>query len=122
MIIDHIRDYDEFKKLYNERPMPNQYDFDWLIKNPCLYCFYDLEKGFLKGFITVQREDDDKLFLSGISLPKLMPDVITAIITVCDSFDEDMYSQTPLKHAALVLKKAGFKHLKDEIYVRYKNG
>ena len=51
-----------------------------------------------------------------------MLDIITAIITVCESFDEDIYSYTPLKHAGLVLKKAGFKHIKDDKYVRYTNG
>ena len=119
MIIDHIRDYEEFKRLYDERPMPHPYPYEWLIKNPCLYCFYENNK--LLGFITIQR-DNGKLTLSGVSIRKNMSNIITAIITVCDSFDEDMYSYTPLKHAGLVLKKAGFKHLKDDEYVRYKNG
>lgn len=119
MIIDHIRDYDEFKKLYEDRPMPSPYDYDWLIKNPHLYCFYENDK--LLGFITIQREGGE-LTLSGVSIPKNMSNIITAIITVCESFKEDMYSYTPLKHAGLVLKKAGFIHLKDDKYVRFKNG
>jgi hypothetical protein len=119
MIIDHIRDMEEFKALYNERPMPMPYDFEWLIKNPCLYCFYD--EGKLLGFITIQREDGE-LTLSGVSIRKNMPNIITAIVTVCEAFNENTYSYTPLKHAGLVLKKAGFKHLKDDKYVRYKNG
>lgn len=121
MIIDHIRDYDEFKRLYDSRPMPHPYDYDWLIKNPCLYCFYDKEKGNLKGFITVQREKGE-LTLSGVSIRGIMPDVITAIITVCNSFNEDMYSYTPLRHAGLVLRKAGFVKIDKDKYVRYKNG
>ena len=51
-----------------------------------------------------------------------MPENIEAIITVCNAFDEDMYAYTKLKHAALVLKKAGFKHTEKDEYVRYKNG
>lgn len=122
MIIDHIRDFEEFKKLYEERPMPIPYDFDWLVSNPCLYCFYGEDKGDLRGFITVQREDGE-LTLSGVSVRKNMSDNISAIITVCEAFDEDMYSYTPLKEAALVLKKAGFEHVKDDCYIRrYKNG
>ena len=124
MIIDHIRDMEEFNKLYDSRPMPRPYDYEWLIKNPCLYCFYGEEgkyKDKLMGFITIQREEGE-LTLSGVSIRKIMPDVITAIVTVCEAFNEDMYSYTPLKHAGLVLKKAGFKHLKDDKYVRYKNG
>ena len=121
MIIDHIRDMEEFKKLYDERPMPSPYPFEWLIKNPCLYCFYDKAEGFLKGFITIQRENNE-LTLSGVSIRKIMPDVVNAIITVCDSFNEDMYSYTPLKHAGLVLKKAGFTKIDKDKYVRYNNG
>lgn len=121
MIIDHIRDIEEFKALYDGRPMPVSYDYDWLIKNPCLYCFYGEEKGDLRGFITVQREDGE-LTLSGVSVRKNMPDNVDAILTVCEGFDEDMYSYTEVKSAILCLLKAGFKHLKDNKYVRYKNG
>lgn len=119
MIIDHIRDYEEFKRLYDSRPMPSPYDYEWLIKNPCLYCFYEEDK--LLGFITIQREGKE-LTLSGVSIPKNMSNIVMAIITVCDSFDEDMYSNTPLKHAGLVLKKAGFVKIDKNKYVRYKNG
>ena len=121
MIIDHIRDIEEFKKLYKGRPMPNQYDFEWLINNPCLYCFYDKETGKLKGFITIQRENGE-LTLSGTAIRKIMPDIITAIITVCEHFNEDIYAYTKLKHAGLVLRRAGFKYLKQNKFVRYKNG
>ena len=118
MIIDHIRDYEEFQRLYDERPMPSPYNYEWLINNPHLYCFYEDNK--LLGFITIQNENDGELTLSGVSIPKNMSNVINAIITVCDSFNEDMYSYTPLKHAGLVLKKAGFKKLEKNKYVRYK--
>lgn len=124
MIIDHIRDIDEFKKLYDERPMPCPYDFEWLIKNPCLYCFYDNNK--LLGFITIQYDNIEKvgrvLTLSGVSIPKNMPNIVTAIITVCDAFNEDMYSYTPLREAGLVLRKAGFEKILDKTYRRIKNG
>ena len=121
MIIDHIRDEEEFKRLYESRPMPSQYDFKWLLNNPNLFCFYDELSGILLGFITIQREGK-YLTLSGTSIRKNMPNIITAIITVCDAFNEDMYAFTPLKHAGYVLKKAGFKHIKNDKYVRYKNG
>ena len=120
MIIDKCRDIEELHKLYTDRPMPNQYDWDWLIHNPNLFCFYDEEKGFLRGFITVQREDEE-LTLSGTSIRGNMPNNINAIIKVCEAFNENMYAYTPLKHAAMVLKKAGFKHIKDDKFMRSKN-
>lgn len=123
MRIDHIRDLKEFKELYDARPMPSPYDYEWLIKNPNLFCFYDDK---LLGFITIQREDVENfknvLTLSGVSIRKNMPNIITAIITVCKAFNEDMYSYTPLKEASLVLRKAGFKKISDRIYRRIKNG
>ena len=125
MIIDHCRDEKELYELYCLRPMPNQYDFEFLMQNPNLFCFYDEKLGFLRGFITVQTEDIDgekKLTLSGTSIRGNMPDNIDAIIAVCEAFNEDMYAVTPLRHAELVLRKAGFVKLKEQILVRYKNG
>jgi hypothetical protein len=127
MIIDHIRDMKELKKLFSDRPMPCQYEFDWLVNNPNLFCFYGANKGDLKGFITVQIEEvelngkpEKVLTLSGTSIRKNMSNIIQAIITVCNAFDDDMYSVTPLKHAGLVLKKAGFKKIGTNLFVRYK--
>lgn len=125
MIIDHIRDMEEFKKLYESRPMPSQYDFEWLVNNPNLFCFYDELKGFLRGFLTVQVEDGE-LTLSGTSIRKNFKDNIEAVKTVCNSFKQDIYSYTRLKEASLVLKKSGF----EKIYTdnngitkwRFKNG
>lgn len=109
MIIDHIRDLDEFKKLYESRPMPSQYDFNWLINNPYLFCFYAEEKPYnLVGFITIQREDGE-LTLSGTSIRKNYFNILEAIKTVCNAFKEDIYAYTPLKEAGIVLKRCGFK-------------
>ena len=121
MILDHCRDTEELKRLYESRPMPSQYEFKWLLNNPYLFCFYDEINGSLRGFITVQREGKE-LTLSGTSVKKNLPDNIDAIIMVCKAFNDDMYAYTPLKHAGLCLKKAGFVHIKDDKYVRYKNG
>lgn len=122
MIIDHIRDIEEFKKLYKNRPMPSQYELDWLVNNPNLFCFYDESNGFLRGFITIQYEGNE-LTLSGTSIRKNFKDNIDAVKKVCETFKEDIYAYTPLKHAELVLKKAGFEKLHNDKYIRrYKNG
>lgn len=125
MVIDHIRDMEEFEKLYYLRPMPNQYDFEFLINNPHLYCFYGIDKGDLRGFITIQKEfieelNNKVLTLSGISTRKNMTNNIKAIIKVCKAFNEDIYSCSELKNAHLVLKKAGFQEIKKNIYMRAK--
>ena len=125
MIIDYCRDIEELKKLYKSRPMPSQYEFDWLVKNPNLFCFYDEEEGKLRGFITVQNEEGE-LTLSGTSVRKNYKDNIDAVSVVCRAFKEDIYAYTPLKEAGLVLKKSGF----EKVYTddkkitkwRFKNG
>ena len=127
MIIDHIRDLEEFKRLYNDRPMPNPYDFDFIINNPLLFCFYDEITNKLLGFITLQKEfikllNKNVLTLSGVSIKKNMPNIITAIIKICSVINDDIYSVTPLKEAKLVLCKAGFKKISNNIYMRCNNG
>lgn len=118
MIIDHCRDREEFEKLYNERPMPYQYDIDFLLKNPMLFCLYDDDKdGALKAYITIQREDGE-LTLSGASYRKNMPDNERFIIMVCEAIDDDIYAYTTKKEAALMLRKAGFKKIDDTKYIR----
>ena len=119
MIIDHIRDLEEFRAFYNKYKMPNQYDFDWLVKNPNLFCVYN-EQG-LCGYITIQREDG-LLTLSGASVRKNMQENIKFINMVCDAFDEDMYAFTRVRPAIAVLRKAGFKKVYDDKYVKVKKG
>lgn len=122
MIIDHCRNVEELKKLYERRPMPSQYDFFWLLNNPYLFCFYDELNGFLRGYITIQKEDGE-LTLSGASIEKNFKNNVAAVIKICDSFKEDICSYTPLKHAALVLKKAGFEKIDNNKYIRrFRNG
>lgn len=122
MICDHCRNFQELFLLYTKRPMPNQYDWAFLINNPYLFCFYDEGDGTLKGYITVQ-EENGKLTLSGASVRKNMADNINAIILVCNGFNQDMYAYTTVKPAKICLLRAGFKHIKDDEYIRSaKNG
>jgi hypothetical protein len=114
VIIDRCRDVEELKRLYDSRPMPFQYEFEFLINNPNLFCFYDEQEGFLRGFITVQYEYDEGervLTLSGTSIKKNFKDNVDAIEMVCSLFDEDIYSFTPLREAGLVLRKARFERV-----------
>ena len=120
MIIDHIRDLEEFRAFYNKYKMPYQYEFDWLVNNPNLFCLYD-ESSVLWGYITVQREEG-LLTLSGASKRKNMTVNIQFINMVCDAFDEDMYAFTRVRPAIAVLRKAGFKKVYDDKYIKTKGG
>ena len=123
MIIDKIRDEKEFYEMFKKYPMDDGiFDYNFLINNNGLYCFYDEEKGFLRGYINIYRDEENRLFLSGASIRKNMPDNIQAIIKVCNSYNENMYADTDKLEAKICLVKAGFKRLKDYLYVRYIDG
>lgn len=107
MIIDHCRNKEEFKKLYESRQMPSQYDFNWLVNNPNLFCFYDENNGLLRGYITLQMEDGE-LTLSGASVRKNFKNNIDAVKKICNAFRCDIFAYTALKEACIVLKKSGF--------------
>lgn len=123
MIIDRIRDFKEFKNLYESRPMQTDlFTLDHIINNPHLYCFYGESDSKLKGFIFITRDKKGRLFLNGVSVPKNMSDNKDAIIKICDGYRQDIYSDTDLKHAIYMLKQSGFKHYKGITYLRrYKN-
>lgn len=120
MIIDHIRDLDEFRAFYYTYKYPGLYDFNWIVNNPNLFCLYD-ENSVLWGYISVQREHG-VLSLSGASKRKNMQENINFINMVCDAFDEDMYAFTRVRPAIAVLRKASFKKVYDDKYVRLKRG
>jgi hypothetical protein len=123
MIIDHIRNLEEFKNLYETRPMnDNLYTFEHIVNNPNLFCFYDENDGKLLAFLFLNEDKDGNLYMSGASVPKNMSDNINGILKICNAVDRDMYAETDKKPAIVLLKKCGFKEIKKNIYVRYKNG
>ena len=122
MIIDHCRNIKEFKDFYYAYPLPEEGDFgvSWCLNNPNLFCFYDEKTSELKAYIVISWEDN-KNYLSGASCRKNFLDNIEGIIKVCNAFACDMYSYTKLKHAGLLLRKAGFKKISENEYLRIKN-
>lgn len=116
MIIDHVRNIEEFKRLFIERPMQTDvYNIDFILNNPHLYCFYRENTDELLGFIFI-TENKGRLFLSGVSCkqtPNRMSEINTAIITICNAYKQNMYSDTDLKHAQVVLRRAGFRRLRN---------
>lgn len=119
MIIDHIRDIKEFKHLFDTRPMDaGIFGYDFIIKNPCLYCFYDEKTGQLRGYISLYQDEKDRTMLCGASVRHNMSDNINAIIKVCNAYKQDIYADTDKKEAKICLLKAGFKKVSNNLYVR----
>lgn len=120
MIIDRCRDIDEFKTLYNSIDNSNLPEPDKILalKDYC-FCFY--EKNKLVGVIYLEGKDG-KIYLSGFSKRHNLPNILNGLSYICDYFkDDDIYSETPFKHAKIVLKKVGFTKLKGNIYIKRSN-
>ena len=118
MIIDHIRDMGEFTEFFANHPMDDGlFSFDFVVNNPHLYCAYDEETGKLRAYANMYV-DDDRLFLSGASVRKNLPDNIDFIIMVCNAFNEDIYADTDKKTARIVLNRAGFRQIDKNLYIR----
>ena len=123
MIIDRIRNMLEFYKFFLDRPLDDgQYSFEHIIHNPNLFCFYDETSGKLKAYIFITEDENKRLYLSGAGVRKNMSDNINAIIKICEAFPCEMYSNTDKKEAKFILRKAGFKQIEKDLFVRYKNG
>lgn len=125
MIIDHCRDFVEFLNLYvsiDNSNLPKAYEIVNL--GDFCFCFYDEKTEELLGCIYLE-DREGKTFLSGFSKRKNYKNIIEAINRVCEHFkSEDIYSDTPFKHAKYVLHKCGFEDLKDNILIKrsIKNG
>lgn len=123
MILDRCRNKDEFEKFFKSHPMNDGImSIDFIYHNPCTYYFYGEDDKNLKGYISVYTDETFKLFLCGASVRKNMAENVNAIITVCNAFNDDMYSDTDKREAKICLLKAGFQKINDTLYVRYKNG
>lgn len=116
MIVDKIRDINEFQELYNSIDNKELHSLEEILKaGKYVFCFYSENKLF--GVIYLSNKGG-KVFLNGFSKRKNFLNNIQAIRTVCDYFPIDIYSNTPLKHAALSLKRAGFKKIDNNLYLR----
>ena len=119
MIIDHCRDISELIRLYDSIDNSNLPELQKILnlKDFC-FCFYEEETDRLLGCIYLE-DKEGKTFLSGFSIRKNYKNVLEAITTICEHFkDENIYSETPFKHAKYVLKKCGFTEYKDNILIK----
>jgi hypothetical protein len=121
MIIDRCRDYEEFKKFFEKYPMhDNYFPPDFVINNPNLICGYNEKTGKLERYCNPYEVDGD-LYISGASIRGNLPENVTFIIKICKAYNQDIYADTDVKTARIVLNRAGFKNLSNNLYVRYKN-
>lgn len=126
MIIDNIRDKEEFEKLYNscnrDDKLRTLEQLQGFFDHRCGYCFYDENNGKLYGCIYLELING-KIYLHGFSCRKNYHRNIEALNFICDKLEQDVYSETSVKSAIMLLKSVGFEKVKDNLYVRrYNNG
>ena len=123
MIIDRCRDEKEFKDFFYKYPMDDGiYSLDFILNNPNLFCFYNEENGKLEAFISVCTDETKRLLLSGAGRRKNMQENINAVKMVCNIFDEDMFAETDKRPAQILLLKAQFEKIDNNLYRRKING
>lgn len=118
MIVDKCRDLTEFYDLYNSCDSERLADPDGILKLDDYYrCFYD-DKGKLVGCIYLEDEEG-KTMLSGFGRRKSYNLIVEAIeyILWCNP-KLDIYSRTTKLSARYALRRAGFKKIDDELYIR----
>lgn len=117
MIVDKCRNLEELKELYKLCDNERLARLENILNLPTHCCFYD-NKNKLVGLIYLEDEDG-KVMLSGFGRRKSYDLIIEAIqhILWCNP-ELDIYSRTTKLSARYALRKAGFKKLDDELYVR----
>lgn len=119
MIVRRCKDIQEFKDFHKEYANERIPSAESILRNwDYHFCFYNEETLELLGCIYLEDEDG-KIMLSGFSKPKQIKKVLEAIDFVSTFMAQDvLYSRTDRKHAKLVLLKAGFEKIDDELFIR----
>lgn len=118
MIVDKCRNLKEMYNLYNScdnSRLPNVLS---ILSINSHRCFYDENDGALVGCIYLENEND-KVMLSGFGRRKSMDDIVEAISYILKlNKNIDIYSRTTKRNAKLVLLRAGFEKISDELLIR----
>ena len=119
--LDNNFPYGACERLYNENKeylLPMDISFDKLIE--CLkgnfWAVCD-DNNNLMGCLYFEIRFNDKWFISGFSERKVTKHVVNAIHTLIEHYGKGkVYSETPYRHSAIALLRAGFKKIRYNIY------
>ncbi len=112
---------EKLQKMYeqNQDKICDSNSFNFIIHNTLFYCFVDSD-GTLIGAIYFFKEKD-KLFLNAYSGRKHLDANIECVKLSTTWFNCDIYAEAQNRASALCLLRAGFKRVKDKLFV-YKHG
>ena len=112
---------DKLQKMYeqNQDKICDSNSFNFIIHNTLFYCFVDND-GALIGAIYFFK-DEDKLFLNAYAGRKHLDANVQCVKLSTTWFNCDIYAEAQNRASALCLLRAGFKRIKDNLFV-YKHG
>ncbi len=109
---------DKLKEMYeqNQDKICDTNNFNFIIKNTLFYSFIN-QDGALIGAIYFFVDDDGKLFLNAYAGRKHFDLNIECVKLSTTWFDCDIYAEAQNRASALCLLRAGFKRVKDKLFV-----
>lgn len=113
--------WEQAERLYNDNKkyfLPQDRSFKELAKWANGNCWATIADNQFIGLIYFEIKGGN-WFMSGCSERKMFKYITQAITELCELYFEQtdtIYSETDHKHAEMALKRAGFKHYKDNIY------
>lgn len=113
---------DKLKEMYEQSQDkicdPNSFDF--IINNTLFYCYVNSD-GTLIGAIYFFEDDDRKLFLNAYAGRKHLEANVECVKLSTQWFNCDIYAEAQNRASAICLLRAGFKRIKDKLFV-YEQG
>ena len=113
--------WEQAKILYNSNKkyfLPLDITFEELCKGLNNNLWATIADNQFIGLIYFELKEN-KWFMSGVSERKMLKYITEAINGLCELYFEQtnaIYSETDFTHSKLALKRAGFKHFKENIY------
>jgi hypothetical protein len=113
---------DKLKEMYeqNQDKICDSNSFDFIINNTLFYCYVNSD-GTLIGAIYFFVDDDGKLFLNAYAGRKHFNLNVECVKLSTKWFNCDIYAEAQNRASALCLLRAGFKRVKDKLFV-YEQG
>ena len=108
---------EKLKEMYeqNQDKICDSNSFNFIIRNTLFYCFID--DGALLGAIYFFVDEEDKLFLNAYAGRKHFDLNIECVKLSTKWFNCDIYAEAQNRASAICLLKAGFKRVKDKLFV-----
>jgi len=113
-------DYETNKQLFDKanNTIGEKCTFDEVISKYQFFSYYKQDEylGFIYFFY-----EDGKLFICSASVPKRYQDTYKCLLESLTYYSCDIYANTSQRHVKLILLRAGFKKINDNLFIYERN-